>query len=202
METICLIPIKNMQTVKSRLSSHFNHTNRRKIFMYMLEKTIKTLKTSEINECWLLSSDPEIETFAKSNNIALFKDCPNGLNETLTHYVKKVFDLGYNAMYLAPDLPLITPVSISKLMQTFENNTHSILVPDLTKTGINAILWKHNVSFGPFLGINSYQVHLAKAMTQNVRVSTYENKQLQYDLDTFDQFKNLPDCVKSELLSL
>ena len=84
METICLIPIKNMQTVKSRLSSHFNHTNRRKIFMYMLKKTIKTLKTSEINECWLLSSDPEIETFAKSNNIALFKDCPTGLNETLT----------------------------------------------------------------------------------------------------------------------
>ena len=65
METICLIPIKNMQTVKSRLSSHFNHTNRRKIFKYMLKKTIESVANSDIKDVWLLSSDSEIETFAR-----------------------------------------------------------------------------------------------------------------------------------------
>ena len=201
MTTICLIPIKSMETVKSRLSTNFNPNQRRKIFMYMLNKTIGTLKKSEISDYWILSSDLEISAFAELNDVKLFKDCVDGLNETISYYVKKVFDLGYDAMYLAPDLPLIDVPSISQLLNSFENDDFSLLVPDLEKKGVNAILWKNNLSFGPFLGVNSYSIHIEKAIDQNIKIKTFENRKLQFDLDTFDQFNNLPDHIKCEFLS-
>ena len=77
-----------------------------------------------------------------------------------------------------------------------------VLVPDLDKIGINAIMWKNNNLLGPFLGINSYQVHLQQAEIHNMNVISFEDRRLQYDLDTVEQFNNLPAVVRSRLLSL
>ena len=202
MQTVCLIPIKHLETVKSRLSSHFTNMSRRKMFMYMLGKTICAVNKSSIKECWLLSSDAEIELFANKYDVQVFSDCPSGLNPTLNRYVNKAFDLGYNAMYLAPDLPLINAASISQILKEFSSANQMILVPDLDKIGINAIIWKNNHLLGPFLGINSYQVHLRQAKIHNMSVVSFEHKRLQCDLDTVEQFNNLPDSVRSKLLSL
>ena len=202
MQTICLIPIKKLETVKSRLSSHFSNISRRKIFMHMLRKTICAVNKSPIKECWLLSSDAEIKLFAEEYNVEVFSDCSNGLNPTLNHYVNKAFDSGFNAMYLAPDLPLIDEVSLSQLMKEFNSTNQMILVSDLDKMGINAIMWRNNNLLGPFLGINSYQVHLQQAKIHNMSVISFEHRQLQYDLDTVEQFNNLPASVRSKLLSL
>jgi len=201
MDTICLVPIKNLETVKSRLSSNFSIDRRRKIFMHMVSKTIRTVNKSTIEECWILSSDTEITKFANDNGITRFPDCPNGLNSTLKYYANKVFDLGANAMYLAPDLPLIDNDSLSKLIETFDQNG-TILVPDLAKTGINAIIWEHKKLLGPFLGINSYNIHIQQAKLQNIKVTIFENEQLQYDLDTVEHFNNLPDFIRYKLMSL
>ena len=168
----------------------------------MLRKTICAVNKSPIKECWLLSSDAEIELFADEYDVQVFTDCSSGLNPTLNHYVNKAFDSGFNAMYLAPDLPLIDEVSLSQLMKKFSSANQIVLVPDLDKIGINAIMWKNNNLLGPFLGINSYQVHLQQAKIHNMSVISFEDRRLQYDLDTVEQFNNLPAVVRSRLLSL
>lgn len=202
MSTVCLIPIKKLETAKSRLSSHFSNNSRREIFMYMLRRTIETVNESTFKECWLLSSDPEIEIFAKETGNRVFPDCAEGLNSTLKHYISKVFVSGYNAMYLAPDLPLIDQNSLLQMLEVFDKNSQIVIVPDLDKKGINSIIWRKNNFLGPYLGFNSYQRHIQQAKNLNKSITIFETPQLQTDLDTIDQFNNLPDSIRSKLLSL
>ena len=201
MSTICLIPVKNLDTAKSRLSSHFSENTRREIFMYMLRKTVQIVNESTIKECWLLSSDPEIKIFAKETGNYVFPDCAKGLNPTLKHYIHKGFNSGFDVMYLAPDLPLINHISLSKLLEV-SNTAKIVIVPDLDKRGINSIIWEKNNFLGPFLGCNSYQKHIQQSISLNKRITTFENHQLQTDLDTINQFNELPPSIRSKLLSL
>jgi 2-phospho-L-lactate guanylyltransferase len=117
-----VIPIKSLESAKSRLSNILTLEQRKNLVFFLLNITIKTLKDSQfISEIIVVASDKTVEKFSFDNNVKFIKDSNNGVNNAVILADHYCIDNDVDANIVVPhDIPLISSKEIDQICNISE----------------------------------------------------------------------------------
>ena len=187
---IAVVPIRSFRDGKTRLSLGLDAANREGLVRSMAERVTGALAaTDEIAETLVVSSDPEVLTWAGRlarpvTPVEQTKTAP-GLDAAIDLGRGIAAHHGADAMLsLFADLPIVTGKDIAVLI---ESQGELILGTDRRRTGTNALLLRFSgrarefrFAFGP----ESLERHLAESRRIGLEVRVRDIPGIAFDLDT------------------
>jgi 2-phospho-L-lactate guanylyltransferase len=182
-----LIPIKELDKAKARLSAVLDDAARRDLVLAMLRDVIAAATACPgLDGACIVTRDTEALAIAAEAGAEGLAE-PGELNEALTSAAEKLRVRGaIRLLVLAADLPLADATSIAAALET---NADIVVVPS-RDGGTNALACAPGAidfQFGP----DSAQKHLAAAATAGLRALSLDLPRLALDIDTPDDLDRL-----------
>jgi 2-phospho-L-lactate guanylyltransferase len=181
-----LIPCKNLDVGKSRLSECLNSRARREFCEQLLTRTLEQAAAVVAPaRILVVTSDLEAATIARRCSVAQVPDPGDGLNAALEDaraalLAKMAYE---SAILILPiDLPFASPDAISKVLSCAGD---IVIAPDESGTGTNVLLLRSpalrnfRFSYGP----GSYAAHVAAARARGLTIETLKDWRLAFDVD-------------------
>jgi 2-phospho-L-lactate guanylyltransferase len=186
MTLLILIPCKNLDQGKSRLTPELDPASRRALCEQFLRRTL-TLATSMITPCQvkIVTDDPRAVEIGGDYGASIMPDLGTGLNSALMEARRLLLsDRSYESdvLVLPTDLPYATSTAISMVVGC---PADIVIVPDQEKQGTNLLFLrfrafkKFSFSFGP----NSFIRHCAAAKSAGHTVQIVCDDRLVFDVD-------------------
>ena len=183
-----VIPMKNLNFAKSRLSTILTLQQRKNLAFFLLNTTIKTLKESQlIYEIIVVSSDKTIEKFSFENSLKFIKeDSDSGVNNAVILADRYCINNNIDANIVIPhDLPFISAKEIDQICNNSEKYPKCIIIcPSKRFDGTNILFRKPPNVIKTFYDDNSYMNHLKEAQKHNIPIESLELDNLMFDIDT------------------
>lgn len=182
-----VIPMKNLDFVKSRLSTILTLQQRKNLALFLLNITIKTLKESRlITKIIVVSSDKTIEEFSFENRLKFIKDSDNGVNNAVILADRYCINNDIDANIIIPhDLPFISAKEIDQICNISEKYPKCIIIcPSKRFDGTNILFRKPPNVIKTFYDDNSYMNHLKEAQKLNIPIESLDLDNLKFDIDT------------------
>ena len=183
-----VIPMKNLQFAKSRLSTILTWQQRKNFAFFLLDITIKTLKESRlITEIIVVSSDKTIEKFSFENSLKFIKeDSDSGVNNAVVLADRYCVNNDIDANIVIPhDIPFISAKEIDQICNISEKYPKCIIIcPSKRFDGTNILFRKPPNVIKTFYDDNSYINHLKEAQKLNITIESLELDNLMFDIDT------------------
>lgn len=183
-----VIPMKNLNFAKSRLSTILTRQQRKNLIFFLLDITIKTLKESRlITEIIVVSSDKTIEKFSFENSLKFIKeDYDSGVNNAVILADRYCINNNIDANIVIPhDLPFISAKEIDQICNISEKYPKCIILcPSKRFDGTNILFRKPPNVIKTFYDDNSYMNHLKEAQKHNIPIESLELDNLMFDIDT------------------
>jgi len=190
MSTFAVVPVKSLLKSKTRLSNIFTFQERTLFTLAMLQDVLKGLKSSNVNETVVVSSDLTVERFVKSFGMTFLKETQEGLNQALNQAIKWcVRNTAEWLLVLPADVPLITSKDINQIVKLALNN--SIVISPSRNGGTNALLQTPPGVISPCFGLNSFKKHVCKALAKHVRTKIYVSSNVMLDIDSEKDLEQL-----------
>jgi 2-phospho-L-lactate/phosphoenolpyruvate guanylyltransferase len=194
-----LIPVKSLQSVKSRLAPHLTLHQRKNLVLDMLYHVIHVLHASNvIEQVLVVSPDQHVLAQAKAWGAqARLEEMP-GHNAALHAVALKEQPTSTAALLtISADLPLLHAYDISALV---EQSVHHAVVLAASRdgTGTNAILTRPPLVLPYLFGPNSLYNYQQAARQLYLSYITYHSIGLALDIDTID---DLEDLYELQILS-
>jgi 2-phospho-L-lactate guanylyltransferase len=181
-----VVPIKPLAEAKSRLRSLLEAAARRELVLDLLRHTLEVLAAVEgLAGALVVSSDPVVIDTARVHGADVLREPTSpGLNASLTRAVRHLRVRAVEALLVLPgDLPRLTPVSVTTLVDACPPAPALVVAPDNAERGTNALLLNPldliPFSFGP----NSFARHRALARAAGATVRVVRDPALAFDLD-------------------
>lgn len=197
-----LIPIKNLNNAKQRLSGLLSPHERKELFRSMLFDVLKVVSEHKsISGVALVSNDQEAPALAQKFGALLIDESltnTQGLNGAVEQGVSHLTDLGINdVMIIHGDLPLITATDIDRLLLVHQQSLKPsvTLVPDTQQQGSNCLLCSPASAMRFHYGANSLQKHRTEAQTLGFNFQLFPLGSVGLDID-------LPTDVEDLLVAL
>ena len=194
LKIVAIVPIKNTESSKSRLSFILNQNQRRMLVNFLLDLTIKELnKSSLITNILLVSSDKYFREVYKNKKIGFLTDFNEGVNKAISLADSYLENQKIDASIVIPiDLPLITSCDVDYFCRmSMEFSKCVIICPSKRLDGTNIMLRKpHNV-IKTYYDDNSYQNHFLEAKLYNVPIKPIYRDNLTFDIDTREDLISL-----------
>lgn len=193
-----LIPVKSLDTAKSRLAEHLTLNQRETLVLDMLHHVIQILRQSELFEqISVVSPDTRVLERAQSWGAQALIEEQHGHNPSLHAAALKEKASGTTALLtISADLPLLCISDIRCLIE--QSRQHQVvLAPSHEGTGTNAILMRPPLAIPYLFGPNSLQRHLQAARQRQLSSTLVHSPGLASDIDTIEDLREL-DCKLQE----
>jgi len=190
MSTFAVVPVKSLLKSKTRLSNIFTLQERTLFTLAMLQDVLNGLKSSNVNETVVVSSDLTVERFVKNFGMTFLKETQEGLNQALNQAIKWcVRNTAEWLLVLPADVPLITSKDINLIVKLALNN--SVVISPSRNGGTNALLQTPPGVISPCFGSNSFKKHICKALAKHVRTKIYVSSNVMLDIDSEKDLEQL-----------
>ena len=187
MKTCAIIPVKTFSEAKTRLN--ISKTQKEEICKAMLEEVLGTVSKSQlINKIILVSKDEAVFKLGRQfNSIEIFDD-ESGVNHAVYLADQYILDNKYDCSVIFPqDIPAMSSSDIDNLIGFCKSENSVIVVPSRQLNGTNALVrCPTNIMETQYdRGSYVFQLHAAKARSQNVSVALIRRIMLDID-DEYD----------------
>lgn len=203
--TIAVIPVRDFQTSKTRLSSLFTADERGRLVRLMLDHVLAVIERSgAVDHELIVTRDPaavhnQLMALEQRSILAQERE-GKGLNTALDLGRNWAIEHGFWAMLvILPDLPMLAPSDIRVLVT---ERAQVVIAQDRHGSGTNAVMLPlHDASrrLSLSFGNNSAARHIAEAERLGLSWVTVDTTGLQYDLDTPYDWTTLPRSVRADL---
>lgn len=185
--TWAVVPVKQLDMVKQRLSGVLSRDRRKALYLAMLNDVLENLgRVPSVEGIVVVTPDPRVEDLACSfaSNVLFIRETgPPSLNGALNQAAR--FLRGYNAssMLVIPgDVPLLKPEEVERLVGESEN-VSVIVAPDKEWRGTNGLLLTPPDVIPPCFGPDSLRAHLERAREKGVAFKVIPVSSLRWDVD-------------------
>lgn len=186
-----VIPVKRLIYTKSRLSSLLSKEERVNLSLYLLEDLLDLISTLDLFDVIVVGSDDEVKTVANRFNARFIRDESVGVNEA----VKLAYDYlkeSKASLVIPIDLVLLEPTDLIMLYETSKEIEQGIIiVPSDRLDGTNILLRKPSLVMDTYYDMDSYLLHIEKALDLGLEVRILLNDRIRYDLDSFADIKRI-----------
>jgi 2-phospho-L-lactate guanylyltransferase len=184
-----ILPVKNPQNAKQRLSGFLSAAQRETLARILYKQTLAALLQAEgIDQVAVVTSDPDVAEHARRSGTLVFDE-----NEQRSHSVSadaaclRAIELGATTVLLVPiDVPLVTPADFSRLAAAARPGSMPglIVVPSADGTGTNALARTPPDVIESRFGPGSCRAHLDQARSKGVHAELFRLRGLMFDIDT------------------
>jgi 2-phospho-L-lactate guanylyltransferase len=160
-----LVPVKNLDHAKERLSSVLGRAERRALAEAMLEDVLQALAfVNHHRRVALVTSDPFASALAQRHGFAIIADSSNlGESDAISRATERCVAQGENSTLVIPgDVPLVQPGDIEQVLAAAPTRG-SVLVPGWDGRGSNAVFRRPAGLFPLRFGNDSFLPHLRAA---------------------------------------
>ncbi|MBT5702621.1 MAG: 2-phospho-L-lactate guanylyltransferase [Gammaproteobacteria bacterium] len=189
MTTSAVIPIKQLQDAKQRLSGLLNSEERKRLFQAMVEDVLTAVEAcTHIDSIVVVTNDQAVAELARGFGAEIRPEPePSGLIEAVTETGKQLAAEGVGCMIFLPgDVPLVTPEELEVVLEGFglSDNSEFMIVPASDLGGSNCVACSPPdcMSFG--FGIDSFRKHLALARDRGIDPQVTKLPGIGLDIDT------------------
>lgn len=180
-----LIPCKNLDVGKSRLSECLAPAERREFCKRLLTQTLeRTVALAAPANIRVVTADPEVAAMARQYSVETLADPGGGLNAALKDARAAILETeSVSALLVLPiDLPLATPDVISEFINCAGD---IVIAPDEGGTGTNLLLLRSPAlkAFRFAYGPGSFAAHAAWAQADGLRIEAARDGRLAFDVD-------------------
>ncbi len=207
MRTVAVVPIRGAHGAKTRLSPVFAEHERASLAWTMLTHVLDVLDTSPVIDQTLVVTRESDETLRQirpdPRHAVLFQPVEHtGLNAALDLGRDWAVANGYDAMLVLPaDLPILAPADVESMVRP---DAPAVIAPDRHGSGTNALFLRldsaHPQQFAFAFGHQSYHRHHTEADRLVIEMATAKAPGLECDLDSPDDWWDLPTEVRQRLL--
>lgn len=203
-----IVPFRGLEGGKQRLRPLFDEEQRATLTQRMLDRVVQALTSSGVIAAVAVVTldarlEPLLGRFGSHVVMVAQSAAQPGLIGGLEIGLGWVRDQGVTGLLvISADLPMLTG---RDLQQMVARDAAVVIAPDRHLTGTNALLLRLDSLPGerPFrfkFGIESYARHVAEAESQGVEIATALATGTMFDLDTPDDWGDLPPPVRERLL--
>lgn len=187
-----VIPVKNLNGSKHRLSSVFTPHERRQLTLAMLKDVIKAVKGSDISKIVVSANDPQVSQVARELDVSFFSPSQDGLNPAIEEATNRCFKDGADSVVVLPaDLPLLRSEEVNRVISFGNTKSTSIVICPSWDWGTNALLLKVPKVILPRFGPNSFIEHICQALSNGISVMLYSSLGISTDIDCARDLRKL-----------
>ena len=181
-----LVPVKNLQNAKQRLSPLLSGDERRALAEAMLRDVLATLAGwQECPPVAVVSGDPLARKLAEEYSFDIIQD-RNDVSETDAISMATAMCQGWGAtstLVIPADIPLVTSSELQQVLQAAPQRG-SVLVPSADERGTNAAYRNPAALFPLRFGNDSYLPHRAAAQATGFPCVELRLPGIALDVDT------------------
>lgn len=180
-----LVPVKNLENAKERLSPVLSRAERRALAEAMLQDVLAALAAvSHHTRVGVVSSDPLAVALAERHGFTLIPDPANlGESDAIAHATEHCIARGEDSTLVIPgDIPLVQAEDIEQVLAAAPAQG-SVLVPGWDGRGSNAVLRRPAGLFPLRFGNDSFQPHLRAAQATGMPCVVLRLPRLGLDVD-------------------
>jgi 2-phospho-L-lactate guanylyltransferase len=192
--TWAVVPIRGLETAKTRLGGELDPEERRSLVTEMLRRTlVATRDAASVAGTVVVTMDPAAAAMATRHRaIGLLERVPGGLNAAIEAARSVAIARGASAVLVLPaDLPAVSAAALEELIATAEAAVAdetaaqglALVVPDRHGEGTNALLVSPPEAMAPLFGERSRAAHRAAALGAGLRHLEVDGP-LSLDVDT------------------
>ncbi len=185
MSVMILVPVKNLENAKERLSPVLRRAERRALAEAMLQDVLAALaNVNHHTRVAVVSSDPMAIALAERYRFAIIPDPANlGESDAIEHATGHCVALGEdNSMVIPGDIPLVQAEDIERVLAAAPPQG-SVLVPGWDGRGSNAVLRRPADLFPLRFGNDSFQPHLRAAQVTGMPCVVLRLPRVALDVD-------------------
>jgi 2-phospho-L-lactate guanylyltransferase len=185
-----VIPVKNLNTSKQRLSSVFSPEERIVLTLAMLEDVLLALKTSAVDNVIVVSSDVAVQEVAKKHEVLYLEPIEDGLNPTIKFSTSWCVQNGaYSVLVLPADIPLLNTEDVNKIIDLSVGGSSSVVLAPSSNLGTNALLLTPPKIISTCFGPQSFLNHIQNAVKGGVSTRLYFSDRISADIDSTGDLK-------------
>ena len=181
-----VVPVKNMENAKKRLSPVLTSNERYRLFRAMLEDVLTTLvRTSALARVVLVTRDDEVVSIARDFGVDTLKESENrGQTEAVNFAITQLMSGGVTSLLAVPaDIPLVSPPDIEAVVAAHALEPAITIAPARDELGSNAILCSPPNALSLRFGDNSFHPHVARARQAGIEPTIVKRSGLGLDID-------------------
>jgi 2-phospho-L-lactate guanylyltransferase len=189
MSTTAVIPIKQLEDAKQRLSGLLNSNERKLLFQAMVNDVLTAVEAcTYIDSIVVVTNDQAVAELARGFGAEIRTEPePPGLIEAVTETGKQLAAEGVECMLFLPgDVPLVTPAELEVVLEGFgmSGQPEFMIVPASDLGGSNCVACSPPdcMSFG--FGIDSFRKHLVLARDHGIDPQVTKLPGIGLDIDT------------------
>lgn len=185
MQTVAIIPIKDLANAKTRLAGALDSVARAALVRRTLQHVLAALDLPTIAVRLVVSPDETVLRDATDAGAVGLRQCEGGLNEGLDLARAWAVERGAGAILIVlGDLPLLAPEDVTALLDLADRSRVAVFAPDRHGTGTNALLLSPPDALPFAFGTGSLARHQAAAVACGLHARWYDSPGTALDLDT------------------
>lgn len=180
-----LIPVKNLDNAKERLSAVLSPAQRRALAEAMLQDVLAAVAAvNHHTRVGVVTSDPFASDLARHYRFEVIADPANrGESDAISHATRHCIAQGADSTLVIPgDIPLVQAADLEQVLQAAPPQG-SVLVPGWDGRGSNAVLRRPADLFPLRFGNDSFQPHLRAAQATGMPCRVLQLPRLGLDVD-------------------
>jgi len=200
MTVFAIVPVKDLEETKSRLSPFLTPKEREMLTLTMLDHVLATLREVDVVEQFgVVSPSPRALFVAEKAKATALLQESRGLNNALEEGRNWAISEGASSLLVLPaDLPYLSVFDVRMLATISGDERVAVISPDEADEGTNALLMRPGDAMPFAFGPGSYEIHQRTAKKHGLEVEIYKQASVSHDVDTLEDLQALID---SRLLS-
>lgn len=192
MRTFALIPFKDLNNPKSRLSAFLPKALRLKLSLRMLNGVVERLSACPlIEEIAVISREFAVRREIQRDRIRVLMEDSPGLNSALVQGTRWCKRHGASHVLILPsDIPFLRTVDVENVIDLGKRSPSVVICPS-TDLGTNGLLRSPPDCIPPRFGLHSFQKHLQAAMIRGIWFTVYWSTEIILDIDSPQDFEKL-----------
>jgi 2-phospho-L-lactate/phosphoenolpyruvate guanylyltransferase len=199
MRLFAIVPVKDLEESKSRLSPFLSSKEREVLTLVMLDHVLAMLREVDaVERVGVVSPSPRALFMAEDADATALPQESQGLNNALEEGRNWAISEGALSLLVLPaDLPYLSAFDVRMLTTMPRDERVAVISPDEADEGTNALLMRPADAMPFAFGPGSYETHQRTAKAHGLEVGIYKHTSIAHDVDTLE---DLQDLINSGLL--
>src|SRR5918993_1227685 len=195
MTVFAIVPVKDLEETKSRLSPFLSSKDREVLTLAMLDHVLATLREVDaVEQIGVVSPSPRALFVAEDEKATALLQESRGLNSALEEGRSWAISEGASSLLVLPaDLPYLSASDVRMLTRIPRDERAAVISPDEADEGTNALLMRPADAMPFAFGPGSYETHQRTAKERGLEVGIYKHASVSQDVDTLEDLQALID---------
>ncbi len=186
---VALIPVKQLDQAKSRLSLALSAEARAQLMHDTLRRTVYALQASNLCECIsIVTLDEQVMSWAREWGVSVISEHRTGLNEALNE-ARGACDNTESVLVVHGDVAWLAVEDVQAIVTLAAADRAVVIAPDRHDKGTNALLLKPPCVIDFAYGEGSAQRHAWLARQAGIEPLWYRSSSISLDVDVAADLK-------------